>query len=122
MVDYKHAAKGLGGGLLNLTGRGLVVKIALCLLIVALLALGLWKWSEWRNGAQAGSAYAAHVFCSCRYVEGRGAENCQQEASLEADFVRITDQPEQKRVTASVFLLGNASARLKPGYGCLLEK
>ncbi|MPT49175.1 MAG: hypothetical protein E2598_12285 [Sphingobium sp.] len=111
----------LGGKRIS-AGRVLLIKAGLVLLICAAMALLVWKWSEWRAEAQAGSAYAAHSICSCRYVAGRGLESCKQDAALEADYVYISDEPEQKRVTGTAFLLGSASARLKPGYGCLIEK
>lgn len=97
-----------------------VKRVALALLTGA-LALIIWKWIDWRAQARAGSAYAARIVCSCRYVQGRPLDSCRQDVAIDAGAVSLTDQPEEKRVTGSVPLMASASARWKPGYGCLME-
>jgi len=87
---------------------------------VALVVLALWKWSDWRAGAQASSAYAARLTCSCRYVDGRSGESCAQDIAADTGLVRVTEKPEEKRIIARVPLLGHAEARFKQGYGCLM--
>lgn len=91
------------------------------LISLALAVLLLWKWAEWRAEARIVSAYAAHMACSCRYVVGRDMEGCKQDSAREAGFVRLSDQVDEKRVTGNIFLLATSSARLKPGYGCVME-
>lgn len=88
----------------------------------ALIVYGVWKWPEWRAEGRAGSAYAARITCSCRFVEGRDANSCREDIAEDASLVSVTDDPDAKRVVARVPLLGRASARFKPGYGCLMEQ
>ncbi|MGE4429667.1 MAG: hypothetical protein AB7E05_02875 [Sphingobium sp.] len=90
-------------------------------IVVLIVALMVWKWQDWQASARMGAAYAARLTCSCRYVEGRSAESCAQDISHDTRLVSVTDQPEEKRVTASVPLLGHAEARFRPGYGCLMQ-
>lgn len=92
--------------------------VALLMLIVALM---LWKWRDWQASAQVGAAYAARLTCSCRYVGGRSAESCAGDIRQDTGLVRVTERPEEKRVIASVPLLGHAEARFRPGYGCLMQ-
>lgn len=81
----------------------------------------IWKWHDWRAAAQAGSAYAARITCSCRYVEGRSAESCAMDVADDAGLVSISEVPEEKAITGSVPLMARRTARYKPGYGCLME-
>lgn len=101
--------------------RGNLMKWGAVLLLVALVALAVWKWSDWQASAHASSAYAARMTCSCRYVEGRSAESCAQDIADEVRFVSLTETPQEKRVAAHVPLLGTSGARFRPGYGCLME-
>jgi len=100
--------------------RQSVLKWGAVALVVALVALTVWKWSEWRAAAHAGSAYAARLTCSCRYVEGRSADSCARDIEEDAGFVSLSETPEEKRIDASIPMLGSASAQFKPGYGCLM--
>lgn len=97
------------------------VKWAALLLIGAAVVFSVWKWPEWRAAAQAGSAYAARITCSCRYIQGRSAESCARDIEEDASLVSISDNPDDKMVTGSIPLLGKASARFRPGYGCLMQ-
>lgn len=101
--------------------RARLAKGAALLLGVALVGLGVWRWPDWRESARAGSAYAAHVTCSCRYIEGRTAKSCAGDLDEAAWFVLVKDRPEQKATEAHVPLLGQARARFRPGYGCLVD-
>lgn len=97
------------------------IKAVALVLGVALLGFVAWRWAGWRAAARAGAAYAAHVTCSCRYIEGRGAANCADDLDEQAWFVSLKDVPEKKAVGAHVPLLGQATARYRPGYGCLID-
>lgn len=90
-------------------------------LLGALALLAVWKWPEWQAQAHAGSAYAARITCSCRFIEGRSMESCARDIADDAGFVRVREEAEARAVLASVPLLGSARARLKPGFGCLME-
>ena len=88
--------------------------------IVALLALWAAFGSSAMGYAHAGTAYAARVACSCRYVAGRGLEDCAKDKLAGMELVTLGEDPEDKSVTARMLLVSD-TARLKPGYGCLLD-
>jgi len=84
----------------------------------ALLAIG--SAAGLKAQAEAGSAYGARVGCSCRYVEGRDIGNCERDFVPGMALVSLSDDPETRTVTASVPLLGSASARYVGVSGCLM--
>lgn len=90
--------------------------------LAATVGVVIWQWPHWRASAAAGSAYAARITCSCRYIEGRSAESCAHDIADDASMVSIAESPEEKAITGSVPLLGRATARFKPGYGCLMQQ
>lgn len=97
------------------------------LVIFLLLAAGLaalWFSSlgqRVRGDAAAGTAYAARVVCSCRFVAGRSMEDCAKDKLAGMGLIRLSDDEEAKSVTASVPLIAKETARLRPGYGCVLD-
>lgn len=101
--------------------RARLIQGGALLLLVALLAFGAWRWSDWRSAAWAQSAYAAHVVCSCRYVEGRDAASCAGDVGEDAWLASVRDDPARKLVRAHLLMLGGATARFRPGYGCLID-
>lgn len=82
------------------------------------------SWSGWQRHAELAAGLGARMTCSCRYVEGRGLPSCQGDlAGIDwMALVRYSDDPERKRVIASVPLMAQRSARLKDGFGCLPEQ
>jgi hypothetical protein len=72
--------------------------------------------------AEAGTAYGARVACSCRFVGGRGLEDCRKDFEPGMDLVSLSENDEQKSVTASVPLLASQTATYREGYGCVLER
>lgn len=68
-----------------------------------------------------GTAFGARIACSCRYVAGRGLEDCEKDFEPGMEAVFLSDDPETKSVTASVPLLASATARYREGFGCVLE-
>lgn len=101
--------------------RAGLAKWAAAALFGALVLLAVWKWPEWQAQARAGSAYAARITCSCRFIEGRSSESCARDIADDAGMVRVREDAEERAVMASVPLLGSAKARLRPGFGCLME-
>lgn len=101
--------------------KGQKVKYAALALLVLLLALLAWQWSSLRQTSDAGTAYAARIVCSCRYVAGRPLESCEDEVAGDAGLVHISEDAEAKRITGSVPLLGRNSAIYRPGFGCVME-
>lgn len=69
----------------------------------------------------AGAAYAARVACSCRFVAGRSLEDCEKDKLAGMELVVLSEDEEAKSVTATFPLLKSETARLKDGYGCVLD-
>lgn len=92
------------------------------LVVLVLLAILLiWKFPSFKAQAELGSAYAARVGCSCRYVEGRSLESCQTDFEPGMEMVSVSEDPETKTITGSVPLLASRSARYAGASGCLLS-
>jgi len=93
------------------------------LLVLAVLLTGfaIWKFPSFKAQAELGSAYAARVGCSCRYVQGRNLESCQSDFEPGMEMVSLSEDPATKTVTGSVPLLASRSARYAGANGCLLR-
>lgn len=74
-----------------------------------------------RGDATAGTAYGARVACSCRFVAGRSLDDCAKDKLAGMELLRLTDDIAAKSVTASLPMITTATARLRPGYGCVLD-
>lgn len=81
----------------------------------------IWKFPAFKAQAELGSAYAARVGCSCRYVQGRSLESCQSDFEPGMEMVSLSEDPATKTVTGSVPLLASRSARYAGASGCLLR-
>jgi hypothetical protein len=94
-------------------------KIAtLAVLALAALWLAL-NWNSIKGQARVGAAYGAHITCSCRYIEGRDMASCETDKEAGMEMVSLSDDPENKRVTASVLFLAEAVAERRGAFGCL---
>ncbi|MDO9361449.1 MAG: hypothetical protein Q7T60_00885, partial [Sphingopyxis sp.] len=91
------------------------------MLAVLLAVFAIWKFPSFKAQAELGSAYAARVGCSCRYVEGRSLESCQSDFEPGMEVVSLSEDPATKTVTGSVPLLASRSARFAGASGCLLR-
>ena len=91
------------------------------LLLALLLGLLIWKFPDFKAQAEVGSAYAARVGCSCRYVQGRSLESCQTDFEPGMEMVSVSEDPATKTITGSVPLLASRSARYAGASGCLLS-
>lgn len=89
---------------------------------VLLAAVLLWYRAPISGYAHAGTAYAARVACSCRYAGGRSLEDCEKDKLSGMELVRLSEDPAEKSVTASVPLVARETARWKDGYGCVLDR
>lgn len=88
--------------------------------LAALAALWLiWNWSSITGQAKIGAAYGAHIACSCRYIEGRDMASCETDKEPGMEIVSLSDDPENKRVTATVMFLAEAVAERRGAFGCL---
>lgn len=96
---------------------------ARAVIVLVLLALGLaWFWRPLTGYAQAGAAYGARVACSCRFVAGRGLEDCRKDFVAGMELIVLSEDVAAKRVTARLPLLSRQTAQFRPGEGCVLDR
>jgi hypothetical protein len=88
-------------------------------LMLAVLALAIWYYPTLKAQAEVGSAYAARIGCSCRYVQGRPLDSCTRDFEPGMEIVSVADDVETKTVTGSVPLLASRSARYEGASGCV---
>jgi hypothetical protein len=93
-------------------------NIAFAVLALMLLLL-IWNWGSIKGQAKVGAAYGAHIACSCRYVEGRDMPSCETDMEPGMEIVSLSDDPNNKRVTASVMFLAKAVAERRGANGCV---
>lgn len=67
------------------------------------------------------AAFGARTACSCRYVAGREIGDCEKDFEPGMELVFLSDDPDNKAVTARVPLLSSATAQYRDGFGCVLE-
>jgi hypothetical protein len=95
------------------------LKIALSIIALLTALWLLWNWNSIKGQARVGAAYGAHVTCSCRYIEGRDMASCETDKEKGMEMVRLSDDPENKRVYASVPFLAEAVAERRGAFGCV---
>lgn len=93
----------------------------LIVLIVVIALLGWFYRAPIGGYAAAGSAYGARTVCSCRYVAGRDLPSCKNDLEPGMEMVFLSDDEDEKAVTAFVPLLSSETARHRKGYGCVLD-
>ncbi|MFT3967283.1 MAG: hypothetical protein QM690_15510 [Sphingobium sp.] len=98
-------------------------RLPACAVLFILFLFCWWHWSGWQHRAWIAAGFGARVACSCRQVEGRGMESCRKDfTNLEGmGLVHLSDREDGRGVDASVPLLAHRSARVVPGFGCVLE-
>lgn len=101
------------------TGAGKVVRLIALLLFVVLASWLAWNWTSLKGQAKLGAAYGAHIACSCRYIEGRDMASCETDKEAGMEMVNLSDDPENKRVYASVPFLAEAVAERRGNFGCV---
>ncbi len=94
---------------------------ALGLLVLAAGAF-LWFRTPITGYSQVSTAYAARVACSCRFVAGRTIEDCAKDKLAGMELVMLSDDEEEQSVTARLLLVSSDTARLRDGYGCVLDR
>lgn len=98
---------------------GCLPWLAVLTVLVAIFAI--WKFPSFKAQAELGSAYAARVGCSCRYVQRRSLDSCQSDFEPGMEMISLSEDPATKTVTGSVPLLASRSARYAGVSGCLLR-
>ncbi len=96
--------------------------VLIALPVLAIAAWAFLKFGTTGKRAELAAGYIAHVVCSCRYVGNRDMPSCETDREPGTEIVEVTDDTENRRVTASVPLLARRTARYDPEYGCALDK
>lgn len=89
------------------------------LLLAAIAALAAWYYPTLKAQAEAGSAYAARIGCSCRYVQGRDMDSCIRDFEPGMEIISVGDDVATKTVTGSVPMMASRSARFEGASGCV---
>ncbi len=92
--------------------------------LVALVLGGVLAWfyrAPIEGLSTTGAAFGARTACSCRYVAGRSLEDCQKDFEPGMDVVFLSDDEEDRSVTAYVPLVASDTARYREGFGCVLD-
>lgn len=91
--------------------------------IAALLLIGfvIWQYPSWKAQAEVGSAYAARIACSCRFVQGRELGSCLTDFDPGTEMVSVEEIAGEQRIRASVPILASRTARYAGATGCVLE-
>jgi hypothetical protein len=93
----------------------------LVVLFLAAAAIA-WLYREPILGlSRTGASFGARTACSCRYVAGRDIEDCKKDFEPGMEIVFLSDDPDEKAVTAYVPLVASQTATYRQGYGCVLE-
>lgn len=95
------------------------LKITVAVLVAIAGVWLLLNWNSIKGQARVGAAYGAHVTCACRYVEGRDMASCETDKEAGMEMVRLSDDPDNKRVYASVPFLAEAVAERRGAFGCI---
>ena len=95
------------------------LKITVAVLVAVATLWLLWNWNSIKGQARVGAAYGAHITCSCRYIEGRDMASCETDKEIGMEMVRLSDEPENKRIYASVPFLAKAVAERRGAFGCV---
>ena len=92
------------------------------ILLLILIAYTVWQLPTWRAMAQTGAAYGARVGCSCRFIEGRAIGSCATDLEPGMEAVSLSENAENRSVTARVPLLASRTARFIADSGCVLDE
>lgn len=88
---------------------------------VALAALFALRASPMGAQAELAVGYGARTACACRYLGLRSLASCRTDFEPGMEMVRLSEDPAARRITATVPLIAERSARFEPDYGCTLE-
>lgn len=100
--------------------RGSKVKWVLLVLAVLIVAGLIYAWPAMRAYSQTGAAYSARIVCSCRYIGGRGLDDCEKDLEPGMEVVSLSEAADTKRIDATVPLMARESAEFREGFGCVL--
>jgi hypothetical protein len=104
--------------------RSLASRLGLVVLVLLVAGAGgvAFAYREPIEGyASVGTAYAARVACSCRFVAGRPLDDCEKDKLAGMELVTLAEDAEAQSVTARFPLVTSTTATYREGYGCVLE-
>lgn len=103
--------------------RGARRFLRIALVLATLTVVGAWYYREPISGySGTATAYSARVICACRHVDGRTMRQCKADLhDPRLSLVFLTQDAQERSVTARVPLLSTQTATYKPGWGCVLE-
>lgn len=85
-------------------------------------AAAWWFYGERISGyAAAGTAYGARTACSCRYLAEREFDSCKGDLVDGMEAVFVSEDEDERSVTAYVPLVSSDTATYREGFGCVLE-
>lgn len=94
----------------------------LAVVVIALLGAAWLAWGDTlRKTGATGTAYAARVACSCRYVAGRSLDDCGKDKLDGMELVMLSENESSRSVTASIPFVASDTASYREGYGCVLK-
>lgn len=100
--------------------RPIWLKVALVLLAAAVVLVWFYR-TPIQGYAGTGAAVGARIACSCRYVAGRELGDCKKDFEPGMEIVFLSENEEERSVTAYVPLVASETARFREGYGCVLQ-
>ncbi len=96
--------------------------LSLVLGLIAAIIVVWWLFgANARAYAQAGTGYAAKTACSCRHISGRELGDCDEDFLPGMGLIMLSEDAEERRVTARVPLIASTTAQYRKGFGCVLE-
>lgn len=93
----------------------------LVVVLAAIVLLPGWYWQPFAMPLLADTASAARLGCSCRYIAGRDLASCDKDFTSGRSFMMLSENEEEKSVTAWVPLLSSQTATYRDGPACVLE-
>ena len=88
----------------------------------ALLLAAWWLLGDGaRAYGQAGTGYAAKNACTCRHISGRELSDCREDFVAGMGLIMLSEDDEERSVTASLPLIADNTAYYREGFGCVLE-
>jgi hypothetical protein len=101
--------------------RGRLWRRLALIAAILLVAVALVFGSQIVRYAEAAAAVGARGACSCRYVGGRDLSDCRKDFEPGMGVVVLSEDEDERSVTARVPLLSRDTAFYRPGEGCRLE-
>ena len=89
--------------------------------LAVLLAVAIGYAIRMKPTIELGVGYGARVICACRYIGGRDMQSCYNDYEPGMEAISMTDDEDEKRITAYVPLIASRSAQFREGLGCVLE-